>query len=1154
MLTVKQLMKDQAIIEAKKRRKAPPMISVIMPVYSRKRSSIETAVKSVLRQTFRDYELIIIDDGSRDSTLEWLIQYQKLDERIVIIRHELHSGLPALRINEGIFIARGRYIAYQSADQEWFPNCLEDLYREIEKAPEPSLVYGSFLSLQSVLHHKSVFDKCGLFDPHVILKGDSARDFLYRAASAVPVIRIDKRVAGFHRDTEEREEYPGQGAHIKRFMGIPRSDLLSYKNIESYPVDEMAGYQGYFDEEEIDEINRFVLIPYKNKKTYFYTAEQLCLENISRPRTKTLMIVKWSFSTSIDVHIRNFTNRIAKFPYRFFFIDERTLIKMRKSGSLKPEDYDICILYKTVEHISALLMTENRNRRKPTLYVMDDNMLLFYTLGKEVGLPPGSEKYGYLEEQVRGSHAILTYNALISKYCRRYNPHIIQNSINIPSKYLDTGKTSRGHRIRFAVFTGSIRRREFSWLWPVLREISEKYKDRIEFHFWGLDPSEFGRLHCPVHYRPFTHSYEQYLNALRRSFFHYHICLLDGKLEVSRSKTAIKFLEGTVAGAVGIFSDVEPYHSLPGSQCIKAKNDRDHWKAALEKAIETEEATRWSIYERARKAILKEFTTEHQAHHLIAALEAVELHAKLGTGKIAYFFHNTYLGGSVLHLFKHALMAREMGFEVILCAPKSFSGTQDLGRLAQKLGLSVTYLKDYRGAPDVVLPTGRDLQDARPLKEWMLENKVGLVHSESFIPSVGLACKKAGIPHLMTLHQFYGSNIGDETAKILEVADFIHSSSNRYAAMWSEKLGIPAGKIACPVDTIYFDLFERNLNLAGSSGQEIVVLLSGTVEPRKNQLSAIKAIGLLKEWGYPVKLVLIGYTHRDENYSAACIREIKKAGLKNNVEIHGFKENPVEYYKGYAQFLLCCSVNESMPQTVLQAMAAGVLVVSADVGGVGEILEDRYNGIVMDGTDERSIAEALKRAMDLDGDRRKEMLISAHDTARMVCEPSFVRSELMHLYNETYDRHQNRIAARLRKGPLTGEITVRYQSHIQFIGWQDWVEDGMVSGTEEPFRMEAVRIQLVGAGKGVHVKYRVHVQDKGWMEWKADGEMAGTTGKGLRMEAICIRLEGATDPIHIQYRVLVEGLGWQNWVQDGQMAGTVGESRKILALCIRITP
>lgn len=90
-----------------------PKISVIMPIYNGEKY-LNEAILSVLGQTYADFELIAIDDGSNDTSLEILKNFQKKDQRIKLISRE-NQGL-VKSLNEGIKIANGEYIARMDAD------------------------------------------------------------------------------------------------------------------------------------------------------------------------------------------------------------------------------------------------------------------------------------------------------------------------------------------------------------------------------------------------------------------------------------------------------------------------------------------------------------------------------------------------------------------------------------------------------------------------------------------------------------------------------------------------------------------------------------------------------------------------------------------------------------------------------------------------------------------------------------------------------------------------------------------------------------------------------------------------------------------------------------------------------------------------------
>jgi glycosyltransferase involved in cell wall biosynthesis len=113
-----------------------PLISVIIPVYNGE-STIRETLESVLRQSFQNFEIIIINDGSTDHTLEIVNSIK--DVRIKIFSY-LNSGLSVSR-NRGLGHAKGEYITFLDADDLWTSDKLEVQLRTLKQAPEAALVY-----------------------------------------------------------------------------------------------------------------------------------------------------------------------------------------------------------------------------------------------------------------------------------------------------------------------------------------------------------------------------------------------------------------------------------------------------------------------------------------------------------------------------------------------------------------------------------------------------------------------------------------------------------------------------------------------------------------------------------------------------------------------------------------------------------------------------------------------------------------------------------------------------------------------------------------------------------------------------------------------------------------------------------------------------
>lgn len=103
--------------------KKRPLISVITPAYNAERF-IEDAINSVLRQTYTHWEMIIVDDCSTDRTREIIKLYLRKDTRIKLIELKNNSG-PAVARNVAFEHARGRYLAFLDADDQWMPEKLE---------------------------------------------------------------------------------------------------------------------------------------------------------------------------------------------------------------------------------------------------------------------------------------------------------------------------------------------------------------------------------------------------------------------------------------------------------------------------------------------------------------------------------------------------------------------------------------------------------------------------------------------------------------------------------------------------------------------------------------------------------------------------------------------------------------------------------------------------------------------------------------------------------------------------------------------------------------------------------------------------------------------------------------------------------------------
>jgi glycosyltransferase involved in cell wall biosynthesis len=115
-----------------------PVISVVMPTYNGERF-LRPAVESILNQTFRGFELIVIDDGSTDSTPRILDKFKAKDDRLIVLTNERNLGI-AGATNRGLAAARGEYVALQDHDDISLPHRFQTQMDFLNSHPEIAVV------------------------------------------------------------------------------------------------------------------------------------------------------------------------------------------------------------------------------------------------------------------------------------------------------------------------------------------------------------------------------------------------------------------------------------------------------------------------------------------------------------------------------------------------------------------------------------------------------------------------------------------------------------------------------------------------------------------------------------------------------------------------------------------------------------------------------------------------------------------------------------------------------------------------------------------------------------------------------------------------------------------------------------------------------
>lgn len=210
-----------------------PRVSVILPTYNGKRM-IARAIRSILTQTYEDFELIIIDDGSTDGVGRLIKRTH--DKRIRYIRHAKNAGTCKAR-NTGLKLARGAYIAYCDHDDIWYRRHLQEMVPILDKHSDIGLVYANYrtcgdtdfpslypvdyfvkelLEIKNIIgaplnvvHRKECTDRVGGFSQSAVIESHSGEDWdlWLRMSDRFNFYHIDKVLAKFVYHKGNRSRY-----------------------------------------------------------------------------------------------------------------------------------------------------------------------------------------------------------------------------------------------------------------------------------------------------------------------------------------------------------------------------------------------------------------------------------------------------------------------------------------------------------------------------------------------------------------------------------------------------------------------------------------------------------------------------------------------------------------------------------------------------------------------------------------------------------------------------------------------------------------------------------------------------------------------------------------------------------------------------------
>ena len=278
-IRVKDVIKDNSIWLPSQDYDEKKKLSILMPTFGRgKNGFFKRAVTSYIEQTFKDTELIIIDDANTDGTAEQIDEFMKQDKRISCVRHKKNMGLPSISTYEAIKKARGEYIGFLFDDCVLYPSAYErTLERMEEEGAQAS--YGRVLvhtdkedmsksvelycketfldNLEimnsigniAIIFKKDILETVGYLDPHVCLSRVNDWDFITRIKRKFHLIETGVLFASEYGVTQSNSlgnSYLINLLAIDEYLKVPdreRRILLSeYEEINIFSEEENSSY------------------------------------------------------------------------------------------------------------------------------------------------------------------------------------------------------------------------------------------------------------------------------------------------------------------------------------------------------------------------------------------------------------------------------------------------------------------------------------------------------------------------------------------------------------------------------------------------------------------------------------------------------------------------------------------------------------------------------------------------------------------------------------------------------------------------------------------------------------------------------------------------------------------------------------------------
>lgn len=978
-----------------------PKISVVLPTYNREKEGLlKPCLDSIFAQTFDDFELIILDDNSTDGTGDLIRSYAAKDPRVVAVFHDQNSGLPAVRTDEGILLARGEYIAFVFDDNLWQPDALKILLAEAQRSGAEMVVgqvslqqgnrnqllgtlpfsqdlFYTFNSIPNgaVLCQRTFFDKYGLYDPHLILRRICDWDLWLRAliqgafiVSVPQPLGVEKGVNSTQSlgNTVRWDKKVALAYMTDQTRARQRTATLRPESIKAVdPFDPEVIVRYVRDLSEWERIESTVYTPYLEKHLDIDTQPLLRHNHrYDRALSDDALNPQWPLfndrkrilfiANRFDREVREWWSALQQDP-------NHILVGTNEMAATEffAADFDIILMWDVCSPALLPFIKQCNELGLPVinlvLHGMDGPGVDTDAVG--VAFSKNKAMLDHFQSAVYFSHPglpwdtaqLATAKTIMDNADQTFSIGAYQREGLTPVEFVMNSipAVEYGSDVSLHIYLGNGTRPASALKSALEHSISSQAAGKTCLYSNASQLPEWlsgfaGRLNYRQTAETLPNLVEQHTGALWLTLPD----ILAGLTEHQRRLMAEDLARrGSILLPLSAEKKTTPADEI--QQAVVANQDLQL------KSSNYRADARWlHLWNIVMGVVVRK-----KAANLRRLDHARDVHC-------AGMINSQLLGGSEIYGLLVVRSLVKLGFNFSVYYPKLdqySSGSGNIYKWAEENNLPKPQAVEYGRCTLELHAQGFLEQDllsyAENLRKWLNEQQVGLLFLSGFISEPLISPEPSRLVY-MGLFPPWGYNLQRLTFA-RDRLDGLVSDSAWAAKIWGEWIAPPVTPVYSLIGRDFFTV--QNAHLPASPVQIAVV---GTMIATKRQKEILLAFQQLVAEGYPVRLNFYGH---DLKIFADYSNELRTivAGdpaLEASVTFNGFVSDPNEILKNN-HVILSASGEESIPQGVLFHQAGGMLPIACPAGGLEELVRDGETGYVVDGFGVDEIAQALRRAL-----------------------------------------------------------------------------------------------------------------------------------------------------------------------------------------------